>query len=470
MNEEFRTPRRPPRDTETGRVSGRLPETPGELDEAESTEPDGGGTGQPGFWTSYLPSDPPGAESGEMPEPGRPRGSRYNGAGGLGLRQEESAWNDQAERPEGHPTGYDGWLPAVPSAGSPAGDVPAGVVPHSPGPAAPPGLVKIGLWGSPASGKTTYLAALPQALSNTDGSVGRWTIFPNSDASTELLIRWSHQLISEQVFPEATGLGDVTGLAWRFVGDLTGSRYMRRSRFRRRPPAESEFDLDLIDVSGEAFGYNPAGKNVSPSTVDTALNHLASAEGLIFLFDPVTERDRKIAAEYVNRTLTMLSRKVVAEGRLIGPYLPHYVAVCITKFDHKDVFRQAREAGLVNYGPDGMPRVLDAQAADLFDVICEGRFWADQRTDSHGGALFVRNQLRRYFHPDRIRYYAVSSIGYKKPPGWDPQATRPGFQFDPGNFSNLIEQGGEQKILGPVEPVNVLEPLIDLHMQITGRG
>jgi hypothetical protein len=166
----------------------------------------------------------------------------------------------------------------------------------------------------------------------------------------------------------------------------------------------------------------------------------------------------------------MLSRKVVAEGRLVGPYLPHYVAVCITKFDHKDVFRQAREAGLVNYGLDGMPRVLDAQAADLFDVICEGRFWADKRTDSHGGALFVRNQLRRYFHPDRIRYYAVSSIGYRKPPGWDPQATRPGFQFDPGNFSNLIEQGGEQKILGPIEPVNVLEPLIDLHMQITGRG
>jgi len=447
-------------------MSGRPPETPDELDEADSAEPDGWGTGRTINWDDYLSADPFAAAAeqpaAEQPAAAAPRlgENSYRGRGGVAdfsLRQEASARDDTAGTRAGAERD---WLPPVPS----------GVVPYSGRPASGPGPVKIGLWGSPASGKTTYLAALPQALSNTDGSVGSWTIFPNNDASTELLIKWSHQLITEQVFPEATGLGDVTGLAWRFVGDLTGSRYVRRGVFRRRAPARSEFDLDLIDVSGEAFGYNPAGKNVSPRTVDTALNHLAWAGGLIFLFDPVTERDRKIAAEYVNRTLTMLSRKVVAEGRLIGPYLPHYVAVCITKFDHKDVFRQAREAGLVNYGPDGLPRVLDAQAAELFDVICTGRFWADKRSDSHGGALFVRNQLRKYFHPDRIRYYAVSSIGYKKPPGWDPQAARPGFQFDPGDFSNLIEQGGEQRIRGPIEPVNVLEPLIDLHMQITGRG
>ena len=460
MNEEFRSSRRPPRDTETGRASSRPPQTPDELHGAD-TEPDGRESGRPNTWNDFLPSDPfagpAGGPAGGPAEPEFPQETGYNGQGNEsrpGLRQDTAGIG----RPGSRPVGTDDLLLPVPSL----------VVPYGQQPIAAPGTVKIGLWGSPASGKTTYLAALPQALSNTDGSVGRWTVFPTSDAATELLISWSHQLITEQVFPEATALGDVTELAWRFVGDLTGSRYMRRGRLRRRPPAQSGFDLDLIDVSGEAFGYNPVG--VSPGIVDTALNHLAWAEGLIFLFDPVTERDRRTAAEYVNRTLAMLSRKVMAEGRLIGPYLPHYIAVCITKFDHKDVFRQARQAGLVNYGPDGIPRVLDAQAADLFDVICEGRFWADQRTDSHGGAMFVRNQLRRYFHPDRIRYYAVSSIGYKKPPGWDPQAARPGFQFDPGDFSNVIEQGGEQKIRGPVEPVNVLEPLIDLHMQISGQA
>jgi hypothetical protein len=461
MSEEFRRPRRPPRETEAGWPGGRPPEPPGELDEAESTEPDRLESGQQVSWSDFLPSDPPGSAPGAAAEPGRSRGSGHNGQdsdGVFGARQDVFPEHSRAEyRQDGN--GGSPW--SAPSSVVLGGRHPA---------ATGPDTVKIGLWGSPASGKTTYLAALPQALSNTDGSVGRWTIFPTSDASTELLIKWSHQLISEQVFPEATGLGEITGLAWRFVGDLTGSRYMQRRLLRRKPPARSEFDLDLIDVSGEAFGYNPAGKNVSQGIADTALDHLASAQGLIFLFDPVTERDRRTAAEYVNRTLTRLSRKVMAEGRLVGPYLPHYIAVCMTKFDHRDVFRQARAAGLVNYGPDGMPRVLDGQAGELFDVICEGRFWADNRTDSHGGALFVRNQLRQFFHPDRIRYYAMSSIGYKKPPGWDPRAAQPGFRFDPGDFSNVIEQGGTQQILGPIEPVNVLEPLIDLHMQITGRA
>src|SRR5215469_5993030 len=35
---------------------------------------------------------------------------------------------------------------------------------------------KIGLWGSPASGKTTYLAALRHAVSQSDSTSGRWNI------------------------------------------------------------------------------------------------------------------------------------------------------------------------------------------------------------------------------------------------------------------------------------------------------
>jgi hypothetical protein len=329
---------------------------------------------------------------------------------------------------------------------------------------------KIGLWGSPSSGKTTYLAALRHALTHTDGSVGRWSIFPNSPASEERMTEWSHRLIEERMFPEATDYGDVTELSWEFIGDLTGTRYMPHGMFRRRLTAESRFNLDLIDVSGEVFGDNPSEK-VMPKTVATTLNHLKKAEGLIFLFDPIAERDEQTAFKYMNRTLTRLSRMIKDEGGLVGRYLPHYVSVCITKFDHMEVFQHAREAGLVNYGPDGMPRVRGDLAEKMFDAMCEGRFWPDQRTDRHGGALFVNKQLRNYFDPGKIRYYATSSIGYKKPLGWDPQtAARPGFQFDPEDFYNVNEKDGIRRILGPIEPINVLEPLIELQMQITGRA
>jgi energy-coupling factor transporter ATP-binding protein EcfA2 len=328
----------------------------------------------------------------------------------------------------------------------------------------------IGLWGAPGSGKATYVAALQHALLQTDASVGRWALYPRTETSMEALIKWTHRLVNEGLFPEAHDGGDPTELVWRLVGDLTGSQYTRRRIWRPRPPAESEFELDLIDADGEFFSYSPAGRPVPPGWVDIALRHLTRAKGLIFLFDPVTEREQRIAAGYMNSILLRLSRRIMDEGRLVGPYLPHYIAVCITKFDHKDVFRQAREAGLVNYGPDGMPRVLDEQAEKLFDTICEGTFWPPLLTDTPGGALFVRDQLRRFFHPDRIRYYVTSSVGYRKPPGWDPGAAmRPGFEFDPEDFANVAQDGNRERILGPIRPVNVLEPLVDLQMRIAGR-
>jgi hypothetical protein len=485
MSEDYRQPRRPPPETEVDRHSSQVPEWPDDPAEAGDAEPD---SGSPDDFSGFISHDEeparekPAGGRGPVRDqaPGRSTGEAApdrsaedwdddpQAAGGLDTRYDISAWySDGSDRQNEHQPGLDPPPAVIPRY---RGDTGGRRTPYrqAPQPPEPMNTVTIGLWGAPGSGKTAYLAALPQALNSTDGSIGKWAIFPNNQVSEEVLIDWSHQLISLRTFPDLTLPGDVTKLAWRFVGDLADSRYARRGKLRRRTAAESWFDLDLIDVSGEAFGHNPGERNVSEDIADAALDHLARAKGLIYLFDPITERDRQIAAQYMNRTLMRLARRVKDEGRLIGPYLPHYIAVCVTKFDDKDVFRQAREAGLVNYGPDGMPRVLDRQAEALFDAICEGAFWPGQRTDMHGGARWVRNQLRQFFRPDRIRYYAISSIGYKKPLGWAREAVRPGFRFDPDDFSNVIVQDGRLKILGPVEPVNVLEPLVDLHMQIDG--
>lgn len=322
--------------------------------------------------------------------------------------------------------------------------------------------MKIGIWGSPASGKTTYLAALQHALSHTDGSIGRWALFPGNEPSGKALIQWTHELISERMFPEATDIGAEVPLRWRFEGDLSGSRYLSRWPMKRRGAALTRFDLDLIDVSGEVFGYEPAKKKVSLDLVRRALDHLARAQGLIFLFDPITERESPIVVDYVNRTLTELAGRINAEGRTIGPYLPHYIAVCVTKFDDPALFQQAREAGLVNDGPDGIPRVRNDQAKVLFDMICDGEFWAETDERGNSGTIYVRNQLDRYFHPDRIRYYVTSSIGFRKGPGRT---------FNSSNFQMTTDAGGQKKILGPIQPINVLEPLVELHMQLRdGRG
>jgi hypothetical protein len=329
---------------------------------------------------------------------------------------------------------------------------------------------KIGLWGSPASGKTTYLAALRHAVATSDGSCGRWTIYGRDPVSERLLVDFAHRLVQVQEFPEQTALGAKTSLQWDFEGDLAGSRYARRRPvLGRRAPRQSRFVLDLVDVSGEAFGYEP---NMVPAhVVGDALEHLAQSHGLIYLFDPMTERDQRTAADYLDRTLMQLAGKIKREQghRMVGRFLPHYVSVCVSKFDHPEMFQQARHSGLVNYGLDGIPRVPDEHAEEFFDSLCDGKFWKQRDERSYASAAYVRSQLRNYFHPARIHYFVSSSIGFWRPPGWDQAAGRPGSQFNPEDFANVRLTDGILKIRGPIYPINVIEPLVALQQRLTGR-
>ena len=347
-------------------------------------------------------------------------------------------------------------------------DTPVTAVPRleaRPGRAPAGNTLKVGLWGSPSSGKTTYLAALRHAIGTASrANIGSWNIYPLSDPSAELLIKFTHELVSERKFPEATDVGAVVPLEWLFVGDLASSRFgPGRSIFRRGTGHDSRFVLDLVDVSGEAFGDKT---KVAPDVVTRAIDHLAAAQGLIYLFDPVTEKSEKNASNYVNRTITGLSQRLVQRGS-VERYLPHHVSVCITKFDHPEVFQQARRAGLVNYGPDGLPRVLDEHAEQFFDALCEGRFWGYRDERGEPGAQFIRDTLKNSFHPSRIRYFVTSSIGFWHPPGWNGDAST----FDPEFFANFNEIGnGEKRIKGPIHPINVLEPLIVLQQRLARAG
>jgi len=304
--------------------------------------------------------------------------------------------------------------------------------------------MRIGIWGSPGSGKTTYLAAIQyDAVSRYGDEIGNWLIIPRNELSEQVLTDWTQLLVDQQQFPEATAVASATDLRWHFMGDLSGSKYARRRRFGRQQPLTSEFDLELIDVSGEAFGYRPALRHVPESLVRRTLAHLADSDGLIFLFDPIAERDTPNVTTYVQRVLNNMSRRLLDQGLMRDKYLPQHIAICVAKTDDVELVEQARRRGLVNTGPDGIDRVLNAQAEALFDAICDGNFWPDDDRN-HGGAQLVRNQLRRYFHPARTRYYAISAIGHQ----------------------NLAMREGKLKITGLIRPYNVLEPLVELHMQL----
>jgi hypothetical protein len=159
----------------------------------------------------------------------------------------------------------------------------------------------------------------------------------------------------------------------------------------------------------------------------------------------------------MNRTIAALSRRMLEKGQLFERYLPHHVAVCITKFDHPAVVQQARRRGLVAPGPNGIPQVPDARA--LFRMICDGTFWAERHETSTASASFVRYELERYFHPKRIHYFVTSAIGFYLTPNREPgQQGQP--RFDPEDFANFHATVEGERIRGAITPINVLEPLL----------
>ncbi|MFK0102799.1 MULTISPECIES: hypothetical protein [unclassified Streptomyces] len=303
--------------------------------------------------------------------------------------------------------------------------------------------VRIGLWGAPRSGKTTYLASMAiAAMQQQRHSRSNWVIGGMNPESIEFLNDGVTQLAIQRRFPDATvGLQP---LSWSFQGDEPTAGPFRRNR-------ETGFILEVQDVTGEAFRGDEANA-LRPRVLD----QLARSQGLIYLFDPLLDSQR--AGEGLNflySMLTELNARVRDAGKLHRNRLPHHVSVCITKFDNPEVFRPAVEAGWVTQSQEGnrLPRVPDHQAARFFQWMCD-----DVRGAS---ARLVRDGLANFFHPTRISYYATSAIGFRL----NPQNV-----FDYRNYLNVEVVDGVRRICTSPVPINVLEPLIDLEKRIRSGG
>jgi hypothetical protein len=317
--------------------------------------------------------------------------------------------------------------------------------------------LRISLLGAPASGKTTFLAALRHAVSRVGSESGLWNVFPANAESSRVIVEFTDALLRGQ-FPGSTPLNTTTTLQWLFVGDIAGTKFDHR-KFRRGS-LQRRFLLDLVDVNGAAFADDAIRTNAHQNIATRALDHLASAAGIIYLFDPISERQEGNSAHYVNGVLAELQRRYAALGHW-RRYLPQHVAVCITKFDDSEIFQRARLHGFVSDGPDGIPRVRDRDAEQFFDALCSGTFWGERDRTGRSSARFVQHQLRNAFDPRNIRYYVTSSIGFYQPPAWSTSDTIAA--FNPNDFVNYDEKmAGNRGIRGSVRPINVLEPLIGL--------
>jgi hypothetical protein len=326
--------------------------------------------------------------------------------------------------------------------------------------------IKIGIWGASSSGKTTLLGALSiagqQLQSNTT-----WTVIGRTEQASSFLADFRETLELRGFPPSTQG---VTRLSWAIQGTRATPRGEQISQ---------ELVLDILDVDGALYGPNggaagsnspqaddyellfdggpvvggPPGSPAAPpmDNLEELVQHLVTCDGIILLFDPIREIQDHDSSRHMNRMLNTVLQRVYAANRVRGGRLPHHLAVCITKFDDPRVAKHAlNQADMLKLSQMRIPRVDNAIARRYFNDLCAA--------GDGGTASFVQGAIRGTFNPNRVEYYATSSIGF-----W----VGPSGRFDPNDFANMrVVDGSNPTIRGNVVPMNVIEPFLHMATKI----
>jgi energy-coupling factor transporter ATP-binding protein EcfA2 len=335
-------------------------------------------------------------------------------------------------------------------------------------------MSRIGLWGSPGSGKTTFLAALNIAVQQMPTE--QLMLFGTDDASTDFLVDNTARLTRDRMFPDATVIGQQLSWVMRMEKQVPVRGKFYRQTMTTVPV---EMNLDLLDEPGASFRDTPVGGGAAGSganaaalgydddedddagpaaTEDNVMDQLAGCNGLLLLFDPTREWREGDMFNYFQGTLLRIAQRRLPGPTGPGGRLPHFVAVCVTKFDHPDVYRRAKSKGYRSFSPDDpylFPRVPDEFAEQFFvDLVKES---------DRGNADLVPNALRKFFQPERVRFFVTSAIGF--------YLSKRASRFQEQDFMNVVPKGGgDAQIRGPIHPINVVEPLLWLgHSLSAGR-
>lgn len=299
------------------------------------------------------------------------------------------------------------------------------------------------LWGPPGSGKSTYVAALDAALSH---AIPPWTLTARDDASMHALIEMNHRLRVRREFPDATSPGSIGTFQFLLAGDLQGGPRIPFLGGTARRVAR--INLSVADPAGQLYDYE---LSTGPSR-DYLAGHLAKSHGIILFFDPTAEHENAAYKHFHYMAANLMLRSM--HQAALGPggfRLPHRVAVCVSKFDTPEVFMAAKRKGYLCSEGNGSPRVAEKHAEDFFDLLCQAN-WRDGRYEGLNPSREFRKAIKQYFYDDKVRYFAVSSVGFY---------LGDSMRFDEDDFANTDRRAdGFPIIRGTIHPINILEPLV----------
>lgn len=356
-----------------------------------------------------------------------------------------------------------------------------------------PTTLKIGLLGTTSAGKTTFIASLGRAPLRYSAGWGLGTATSGSPASSaqppntgdtqapqagdaqQDLGTWQHELNTLK-FPSPTNR---TGAlyTWQFekttqpapppppqpkrTGFFGGQR--ETPPVTPVPPVTELFQIQVRDAAGELLSLKNGGDDQKLVAAE-----IATLDGLILLFDPAISGQEETASQH--ETFLFGAQALGQSGS------KKFIAACVMKIDDSRVYFDHRTT------ESGVMRDINSQKWPNYPnppASMETYFksWAP---DLHTG-------INNYFNPERVAYFAVSSIGFRSSKSggqyWDGidwndvqnsrAVDRPGGGGQQGEYQS--EASAPATLPGFVintnpTPINVLEPFLWMYRQKTAAG
>ncbi len=199
--------------------------------------------------------------------------------------------------------------------------------------------IRLGIWGTSGSGKTTYMLMLYEALKDSEA----WLV--ELDPIARKFIRKNSNYLRQGFFSPPT----------ETAKELEIFSYT----LRRRISPGSKIILNFIDAPGEFYENilsakgRVKGKNIISSTPlseeenkTPIIDYLMSCDGIIFLLDP--ENTEKNGGRYSSLLedlfLEFQERSKRTDIDVDDPRLEQYMTFCVTKVDRKNFWNYRKDA------------------------------------------------------------------------------------------------------------------------------
>lgn len=260
-------------------------------------------------------------------------------------------------------------------------------------------LIKLGLWGGPRSGKTTYLTMLQDSIQRG----GSYLKIIDMDSEARRFVQYNSRLIANGKFPPATDP------AQNYRPNMMTYRLMNSASLRR-----IEIPLNFVDAPGEFYiqmanyeevdwqaePVEEADREAEPVEEDDSssisirgyIDYLIQCDGLIFMLSPDAPRD---GSESYRNLLPRLFQVLRARARRLEKYskldnqgrLKQFIAFCVSKADRAEVWENRDR-------PIELAKEILGEAIESLPTYC---YFDENYPDDP-----ERN---------RCKFFAISSIG-----------------------------------------------------------